>query len=138
MVSTKPATSPLTGDQGGGLDEALIERVIRRFWRQTCSDEVLGPISAVLAGKASAAMFAFWSSVTLASGTITVSRCKNMRCCPPMRHFDRWLVLFERCTQTCLRLWLTYLLKGAAYRHQFEMGRAPQRCYWRPRFVDHR
>ena len=82
-----------------GIDEAMIERLIRAFYQRVQKDPVIGP---VFAAKITdwephlQQMFAFWSSVALMSGRY---HGQPMQVHSPLpidaRHFDRWLTLFE-------------------------------------------
>jgi hemoglobin len=82
-----------------GIDEALIERLIRAFYVRVQSDPVIGPVfvSRIKDWEPHLQqMFAFWSSVTLMTGRY---HGQPMRKHLPLpvdgRHFDRWLSLFE-------------------------------------------
>ena len=89
-----------------GIDEAMIERLVRGFYGKIREDDLIGPIFAARIQDWEPhlqKMFAFWSSVMLLS-----SRYEGF----PMRvhlplpigspHFDRWLKLFgETARETC-------------------------------------
>ncbi|MCW5771062.1 MAG: group III truncated hemoglobin [Rhodospirillaceae bacterium] len=82
-----------------GIDEAMIERLVRRFYAAVRDDAVLGPIFAARIADWEPhlqRMCSFWSSVALWSGTY---HGQPMRVHAPLpidaRHFDRWLALFE-------------------------------------------
>lgn len=82
-----------------GLDEAMIERLVRAFYARVREDELLGPVFAARVAEWEPhlqRMFAFWSSVALMSGRY---HGQPMRKHLPLpidgRHFDRWLALFE-------------------------------------------
>lgn len=82
-----------------GIDEAMIERLVRAFYVRIGEDELLGPIFAARIADWEPhlqRMFAFWSSVALMSGRY---HGQPMRVHLPLpveaRHFDRWLALFE-------------------------------------------
>jgi hemoglobin len=89
-----------------GIDEALIERLVRRFYDAVRADAVLGPIFDARIKDWEPhlkRMFAFWSSVVLWTGTY---HGQPMRVHAPLpvdaRHFDRWLALFEEAAaETC-------------------------------------
>lgn len=81
-----------------GIDEAMIERLVRRFYGRVQEDETLGPIFAARITDWEPhieRICAFWSSVVLMSGRY---RGQPMRMHAPLpvdaRHFDRWLALF--------------------------------------------
>lgn len=82
-----------------GIDEAMIERLIRAFYVRVQKDPVIGP---VFAAKITdwephlQQMFAFWSSVALMSGRYHGQPMRKHLPLPiDARHFDRWLALFE-------------------------------------------
>jgi hemoglobin len=83
-----------------GIDEAMIERVIRGFYRRVQSDPVIGPVFAARIVDWEPhlqQMFAFWSSVTLMSGRYHGQPMQKHLPLPvDGRHFDRWLELFEQ------------------------------------------
>ncbi|HKN30386.1 MAG TPA: group III truncated hemoglobin [Roseiarcus sp.] len=82
-----------------GIDEAMIERLVRGFYARVKDDAVLGPI---FASKIDGwephlqRMFAFWSSVALMSGRYHGQpMAKHLPLPIDARHFDRWIALFE-------------------------------------------
>jgi len=82
-----------------GIDEAMIERLVRRFYGQVRVDPVLAP---VFEAKITdwephlAQMCAFWSSVMLMSGRYHGQPMRKHLPLPVERaHFERWLRLFE-------------------------------------------
>jgi hemoglobin len=82
-----------------GIDEAMIERLVRSFYGRVRDDAVLGPIFAAKIidwEPHLQQMFAFWSSLALMSGRY---HGQPMRMHLPLPvdalHFDRWLELFE-------------------------------------------
>jgi hemoglobin len=82
-----------------GIDEAMIERLVRGFYEKVRDDALLGPIfDARIADWEPhlARMCAFWSSVALLTGRYH-GRPTEMHLPLPVdaRHFDRWLALFE-------------------------------------------
>ncbi|MDE2579770.1 MAG: group III truncated hemoglobin [Hyphomicrobiales bacterium] len=81
------------------IDEAMIEKLVRGFYDRIQKDEMLAP---VFAEKISdwephlQNMFAFWSSVALASGAYHGRPMEKHVFLPvDAAHFDRWLQLFE-------------------------------------------
>ncbi len=83
-----------------GIDERMIEQLVRSFYARIRDDELLGPVFEARIQDWEPhlqRMCAFWSSVVLSSG---VYRGQPMRMHLPLpvdaRHFDRWLELFER------------------------------------------
>jgi len=86
-----------------GIDEPMIERLVRRFYSKVRADEMLGPVfEARIADWEShlQRMFAFWSSVALMSGRYSGQPMQKHSILPvDRRHFDRWLELFEETTE---------------------------------------
>lgn len=82
-----------------GIDEAMIERLVRRFYEAVREDPLLAPIFAARIGDWEPhlqRMFAFWSSVALMSGRYHGQpMAKHLPLPADGRHFDRWLALFE-------------------------------------------
>jgi hemoglobin len=82
-----------------GIDEAMIERVIRAFYVRVQSDPVIGPVFASRIKDWEPhlqQMFAFWSSVSLMTGRYHGQPMRKHLPLPvDSRHFDRWLLLFE-------------------------------------------
>jgi hemoglobin len=81
-----------------GIDEAMIDRLVRAFYARVRADETLGPIFEARITEWEPhlqRMCAFWSSVALMSG---VYHGQPMQKHLPLpvdgRHFDRWLALF--------------------------------------------
>ena len=82
-----------------GIDEAMIDRLVRRFYARIREDELLGPIFAARIidwEPHLQRMCAFWSSVVLMTGRY---HGQPMQVHLPLpvdaQHFDRWLALFE-------------------------------------------
>lgn len=82
-----------------GIDEAMIERLVRGFYVRVQGDPLLGPVFAARIQDWEPhlqRMCAFWSSVALMSGRY---HGQPMRVHAPLpidaEHFDRWLSLFE-------------------------------------------
>jgi hemoglobin len=82
-----------------GIDEAIIEKLIRAFYVRVRKDALLAPIfvSRISAWEPHLDnMFAFWSSLTLQTGRYHGQpMAKHMPLAVDARHFDRWLALFE-------------------------------------------
>jgi hemoglobin len=82
-----------------GLDEAVLERLVRAFYAAARQDDVLGPsFDHVLDWDTHiAAITAFWCSVALSTGTYGG---RPLAAHLPLdlqpKHFARWLDLFER------------------------------------------
>ena len=89
-----------------GIDEAMIERLVRSFYGRIRTDAVLGPIFEARITDWEPhlkRMCAFWSSVTLLTGRYSG---QPMRVHAPLpiaaTHFDRWLGLFtEAAAEVC-------------------------------------
>lgn len=82
-----------------GIDEAMIERLVRGFYAKVQADPLLGPVFAARIADWEPhlqRMCAFWSSVALMSGRY---HGQPMPAHAPLpidaAHFDRWLALFE-------------------------------------------
>ena len=91
-----------------GIDEAMIERLVRAFYARIREDEILGPVFASRIKDWEPhlkRMCDFWSSVVLLTGRYSG---QPMRMHAPLpvdaRHFDHWLKLFrETAEATCPR-----------------------------------
>ena len=83
-----------------GIDEAMIERLVRHFYGSIREDALLGPIFAARIADWEphlARMCAFWSSVALLTGRYRGQPMQKHLPLPiDAQHFDRWLMLFER------------------------------------------
>ena len=82
-----------------GIDEPMIERLVRSFYAKIREDELLGPIFEARIRDWEPhlqRMCAFWSSVALMSGRYHGSpMTKHLPLPVDAVHFDRWLALFE-------------------------------------------
>jgi hemoglobin len=82
-----------------GIDEPMIERLVRAFYTKVRADELLGPIFAARIRDWEPhlqRMCAFWSSVALMSGRYHgTPMTKHLPLPVDGEHFDRWLGLFE-------------------------------------------
>jgi hemoglobin len=83
-----------------GIDEAMIERLVRSFYDRVRQDSLIGPIFASKVDDWDAhieKMCAFWSSVALMSGRY---HGQPMRAHLPLPidtpHFNRWLEIFAQ------------------------------------------
>jgi hemoglobin len=85
--------------QRTGIDEAMIERLVRGFYAKVRADVVLGPIFETRIKDWEphlARMCAFWSSVALMTGRYHgTPMAKHLPLPVDGSHFDRWLALFE-------------------------------------------
>lgn len=89
-----------------GIDEAMIERLVRGFYAKVRKDAVLAPIfeSRIQDWEAHLQrMCAFWSSVALMTGRYHGSPMSKHLALPiDAKHFDRWLALFaETAHEVC-------------------------------------
>lgn len=82
-----------------GIDEPMIERLVRAFYTKVRADELLGPVFAVRIRDWEPhlqRMCAFWSSVALMSGRYHgTPMVKHLTLPVDGGHFERWLGLFE-------------------------------------------
>jgi len=82
-----------------GIDDAMIDRLVRAFYGKVRKDDLLGPIFAARIRDWEPhlqRMCAFWSSVALMSGIYHGSpMAMHMRLPVDAEHFDRWLAVFE-------------------------------------------
>jgi hemoglobin len=82
-----------------GIDETMIETLIRAFYARVRQDPLLAPVFASRIADWEPHldnMFAFWSSLTLQTGRYQGQpMAKHMPLAVDARHFDRWLALFE-------------------------------------------
>lgn len=84
-----------------GIDEELIERLVRTFYDRVRADEELGPIFArVIADDWEPHlrnMMDFWSSVTMMTGRFKGRPMPKHKALHDLRpeHFGRWLGLFQ-------------------------------------------
>ena len=81
-----------------GIDEAMIERLVRAFYTRIRDDALLGPVFASRITDWEPhlqKMCAFWSSVALMSGAYHGQPMQKHLPLPiDASHFDRWLELF--------------------------------------------
>jgi hemoglobin len=86
-----------------GIDEEMIEALVRGFYQRVRQDVLLGPIFASRIPDWEPhlqKMFAFWSSLTLQSGRYHGQpMAKHLTLPVSADHFDRWLALFEQTTR---------------------------------------
>ena len=102
-----------------GIDEAMIEQLVKAFYARVRTDPLLGPIFAARVADWDAhitKLCAFWSSVALMSGRYH-GQPMRMHVNLPVdgAHFDRWLGLFEETA--------TALCPPAAVAHFMERAR---------------
>ena len=83
-----------------GIDDAMIERLVRTFYGAVRADDLIGPVFAQRISDWEPhlqRMCEFWSSVALMSGRYHGQPMEKHLPLPvDALHFDRWLMLFER------------------------------------------
>lgn len=115
-----------------GIDEAMIERLVRTFYGRVQRDPLIGPVFAARIadwehhiGK----LCAFWSSVALMSGRYHGQPMQKHADLPvDGSHFDRWLALFEAtATELCPPTAAAHFIERARrIADSLEMGIATQ------------
>lgn len=104
-LATEARREKITADISArtGIDEAMIENLVRRFYAKVREDAVLGPIFDAKIHDWEPhleRMCAFWSSVALMTGRYHGSpMTKHLPLPIDAAHFDRWLALFEEATR---------------------------------------
>lgn len=82
-----------------GIDDDMIERLVRAFYAKVRDDDLIGPVFAARIADWEPhlrRMCAFWSSVALLTGLYHGQPMpKHMPLPIDARHFDRWLALFR-------------------------------------------
>lgn len=100
--AAKRAAISATLREKTGIDEAMIERLVRTFYHKVQADPLLGPVFAekiVDWEPHLQRMLAFWSSVALLTGVYHGRPMeKHMALAVDAAHFDRWLALFAQTT----------------------------------------
>lgn len=98
MDDIRPS-SPRRGPLAPGIDEALIERIVRGFYARVREDSLLAPVFGAVVEDWEPhlrTMMDFWSSVLLMTGRYHGRPMpKHMRLPIGREHFVRWLALFE-------------------------------------------
>lgn len=102
-TSVRPVHPVIERALGEGLDEAMIRRVVDRFYAQAREDDVIGPVfrRAVPDDEWQAhldTIVDFWSSMLLGSGRYNGRPMPKHLALPELEdaHFMRWLALFRR------------------------------------------
>ena len=82
-----------------GIDDVIIEGLVRRFYEKVRADALLGPVFETRIHDWEPhlkRMCAFWSSVALMTGRYHgTPMAKHLPLPVDAKHFDRWLALFE-------------------------------------------
>jgi len=85
-----------------GIDDAMIDRLVRAFYARARADEILGPVFASRIADDEwephiERINAFWSSVALMTGTYHGRPMQlHVGLAVDADHFDRWLALWEQ------------------------------------------
>jgi hemoglobin len=115
-----------------GIDESMIDRVVRTFYAKVRNDPLLGPVFEARIANWEPhlqRMCAFWSSVALMSGVYHGRPMEKHLPLPvDARHFDRWLALFEQTAQeVCPRAAAEHFIERAhRVAESLELGIAGQ------------
>lgn len=105
-----------------GIDEAMIDRLVRSFYGKVRLDPMLGPIFEARVHdweRHFQILGAFWSSVALGTGAYSGTPMqKHIGLPADGRHFDRWLRLFgetaiEVCPPDAARLFIERAMRIA-------------------------
>lgn len=108
--------------QETGIDEAMIDRLVRTFYGKVRRDDLLGPVFQARVEDWEhhfRLLGAFWSSVTLGSAAYSGTPMQKHVGLPvDGRHFDRWLSLFgatavEICPPDAARIFLERAMRIA-------------------------
>jgi hemoglobin len=124
-----------------GIDDAMIERLVRRFYARARVDPLIGPIfeSKVQDWEDHLArLCAFWSSVALMSGRYHGQPMVAHLPLPiDSPHFDRWLALFsETAHEVCPPAAAGHFVERAhRIADSLEMGIAVQKGEMRPKRI---
>jgi hemoglobin len=90
-----------------GIDETMIETLVRAFYDRVRQDKLLGPVFESRISEWDPHldnMFAFWSSLTLQTGRYHGQpMAKHIPLAVDAIHFDRWLELFEQTARDLCR-----------------------------------
>ena len=124
-----------------GIDEAMIERLVRTFYGRARLDPLIGPIFDNKVrdwDKHIGRMCAFWSSVVLMSGRYHGHPMAAHLPLPvDTPHFDRWLEIFAQAAQdVCTPAAAAYFLDRAPrIAESLELGITVQRGEIRPKRI---
>ncbi|WP_192895627.1 group III truncated hemoglobin [Arsenicitalea aurantiaca] len=116
-----------------GLDEDVIESLVRNFYDKVRMDPLLGPVFAERIDDWTPhleKMIEFWSSVALLTGRYHGQPMQKHLPLPvDARHFDRWLELFRQTAfETCSRQGAAHVIERAErIAESLEMGIAANR-----------
>jgi hemoglobin len=116
-----------------GIDDAMIEHLVRTFYARVQADPLIGPIFAVRIADWEAhiaKLCAFWSSVALMTGRYHGAPMQAHLPLPiAAEHFDRWIALFEAtANELCPPQAASHLIERARrIADSFELALAGQR-----------
>lgn len=124
-----------------GIDKALIERLVRRFYTRVRADDLLGPIFNTRIAdweEYLEKLTCFWASVTLLTGDYKGTPLQAHLAMPDLdeTHFGRWLALFRETLESCCTADQAALFNDRAHRIScsFQLalgqqrGELPLRC----------
>jgi hemoglobin len=113
-----------------GIDDAMIERLVRTFYARVQADPLIGPVFAVRIEDWDAhiaKLCAFWSSVALMTGRYHGQPMQaHLELRIAAEHFDRWIAIFEAtASELCPPAAATHFIDRARrIADSFELGMA--------------
>jgi hemoglobin len=113
-----------------GIDDAMIERLVRTFYARVQADPLIGPVFAARIEDWEAHMLklcAFWSSVALMTGRYHGQPMQaHLELPVAAEHFDRWISIFETtANELCPPVAATHFIDRARrIADSFELGMA--------------
>jgi hemoglobin len=116
-----------------GIDDAMIERLVRAFYARVQADPLIGPVFAARIEDWEAhivKLCAFWSSVALMTGRYHGQPMQAHLGLPvAAEHFDRWIAIFEAtANELCPPAAATHFIDRARrIADSFELGMAGRR-----------
>ncbi|MDJ0390644.1 group III truncated hemoglobin [Roseomonas sp. E05] len=117
ILATRRAEASRGAQEATGLDEAVLERLVRAFYATARRDPAIGPLFRGIEDweRHIARIHDFWSSVALKTGRY---HGQPMAAHAPLglrpEHFARWLALFEQTArEVCTAEAADYLLERA-------------------------
>lgn len=116
-----------------GIDDAMIERLVRAFYARVQADPLIGPVFAARIEDWEAhivKLCAFWSSVALMTGRYHGQPMQaHLELPVAAEHFDRWIAIFEAtANELCPPAAATHFVDRARrIADSFELGMAGRR-----------
>ena len=113
-----------------GIDDAMIERLVRTFYARVQADPLIGPVFAARIEDWDAhiaKLCAFWSSVALMTGRYHGQPMQaHLELPVAAEHFDRWIAIFEAtASELCPPAAATHFIDRARrIADSFELGMA--------------